>query len=430
MVCSESGSVVYHLEQVVQCAYSHVWRFTSEMFVFNPPQAISRLSVQRVVSISPLQTCEVQASGVRVPSPSNMRSAPHKRLVALLTYVGKDIPNMCSLFFSFYTGYHQLATRDIFVVQSHHYPVGSLDDCLQRHRPTILRSVSNDQPFRERTKVTRLQETQHELLQRYIYVLIADLDEFFLPDPAQFANLPDYLSKRNRALARRSTSTRSFSFPAGPFVAPVGYEIMPQSRTEASFNWSRPVLQQRTRWARLCGMAAWSECSLISAPGRLFCFLRARLVARSSSALPGSGRPTERLATASGARASHHQRRLAYCTAFGPLGMDKPVLTSVPLRYTFGTHSAVALSPGGAGHKAFSCHTMHSDEQLFNLHLKCIDLTAWQHGQKGPILQGPISPPAAPRPSPVALAGFYAQGERPAPARPSPNSGARASRLQ
>ena len=28
-----------------------------------------------------------------------------------------------------------------------------------------------------------LQESQHALLQRYVYVLIADLDEFFLPDP-------------------------------------------------------------------------------------------------------------------------------------------------------------------------------------------------------------------------------------------------------
>ena len=91
-----------------------------------------------------------------------------------------------------------------------------------------------------------------------------------LPDPARFANLPDYLSKRNRALARRSASSSgaprrsasssgaSSSFPAGPFVAPVGYEIMAKSDTEASFNWSQPVLQQRTRWARLCGMVAWS----------------------------------------------------------------------------------------------------------------------------------------------------------------------------
>ena len=31
-----------------------------------------------------------------------------KRLVALLTYVGVDIPQMCKLFFNFYTGYHGL----------------------------------------------------------------------------------------------------------------------------------------------------------------------------------------------------------------------------------------------------------------------------------------------------------------------------------
>ena len=99
--------------------------------------------------------------------------------------------------------------------------------------------------------------------------------------------------------------------------------------------------------------------------------------------------------------------------------MDKPVLTTVPLRYTFGTHSAVALSPGGPGHKAFSCYSMHSDEQLFNLHLKCIDLTAWQHGQKAPFGKAQFRLPAAPRPSPLVLAGFYAQGEaRPLGARP------------
>ena len=31
-----------------------------------------------------------------------------KRLLALLTYVGVDIPQMCKLFFNFYTGYHGL----------------------------------------------------------------------------------------------------------------------------------------------------------------------------------------------------------------------------------------------------------------------------------------------------------------------------------
>ena len=70
-----------------------------------------------------------------------------KRQLALLTYVGKDIPDMCSLFFRFYTGYHQLARRDIFVVQMG----SSLDACLLRYRPTILRSDSSERPFLERT---------------------------------------------------------------------------------------------------------------------------------------------------------------------------------------------------------------------------------------------------------------------------------------
>ena len=42
-------------------------------------------------------------------------------------------------------------------------------------------------------------------------------------------------------------------------------------------------------------------------PARLMCFLRARLAALGSAALPGSGRPTGRPATASGARASRLQ---------------------------------------------------------------------------------------------------------------------------
>eukprot|EP00964_Phaeocystis_antarctica_P010246 scaffold5628_cov53-Phaeocystis_antarctica.AAC.2 len=52
---------------------------------------------------------------------------------------------------------------------------------------------------------------------------------------------------------------------------------------------------------------AWSDCTLGSAPARLLCLLRTRLAALGSSALPGRGRPTERVATASGARVSRLQ---------------------------------------------------------------------------------------------------------------------------
>lgn len=54
-------------------------------------------------------------------------------------------------------------------------------------------------------------------------------------------------------------------------------------------------------------------------------------------------------------------------------GMDKPVLSRVPLKYTFSTHSVV-------GFNAFSCgDRLHSDINLYNIHLKCIDLYLWKH---------------------------------------------------
>ena len=77
----------------------------------------------------------------------------------------------------------------------------SLDACLSVHQPTVLRSELSEQPLRERRKLKWLEESQHALLQRYLYVLIADLDEFFLPDPARYTSLPDYLSRRDHVAA-------------------------------------------------------------------------------------------------------------------------------------------------------------------------------------------------------------------------------------
>ena len=56
------------------------------------------------------------------------------------------------------------------------------------------------------------------------------------------------------------------------------------------------------------GAAAWSNCSLASAPARLLCLLRVRLAALGSSVRPGRGRPAGRPATASGAPASRLQK--------------------------------------------------------------------------------------------------------------------------
>ena len=74
----------------------------------------------------------------------------------------------------------------------------------------------------------------------------------------------------------------------------------------------RPLLSQDSMQQKfkLCGTAAWSKCSLGTAPARLLRLLRARLTALDGSALPGRGRATGRSASASGARASRLRSRL------------------------------------------------------------------------------------------------------------------------
>lgn len=120
-------------------------------------------------------------------------------------------------------------------------------------------------------------------------VLIADLDEMFLPNPVRFRDLFEYVSKSNEYL-----------------IALVAYEIMPESTL---INWSQPILTQRSKYARLCGL-------------------------------------------------------------------DKPVLTRIPWQYTFGTHVT-------SQHSAFTCgNSKHSDQNLYNIHLKCADVSIWNENMR------------------------------------------------
>ena len=75
------------------------------------------------------------------------------------------------------------------------------------------------------------------------------------------------------------------------------------------------------RFAGRESAAAWSKCSLSSAPARLQRLPRAHLAALGSSVLPGGGHPTGRPATASGARASrlYKAASTAYDHQAGPL---------------------------------------------------------------------------------------------------------------
>lgn len=54
-------------------------------------------------------------------------------------------------------------------------------------------------------------------------------------------------------------------------------------------------------------------------------------------------------------------------------GMDKPVLSHVPLQYTFSTHAVKQ------NFSAYSCglNNRHSSIELLNIHIKCIDTDIW-----------------------------------------------------
>ena len=75
------------------------------------------------------------------------------------------------------------------------------------------------------------------------------------------------------------------------------------------------VRRQLAHPSSLTGASAWSKCPLGSAPARLLCLLRARLMAAGSSALPGRDQPTGRPATAPGARARRRCHRFDHAGA-------------------------------------------------------------------------------------------------------------------
>jgi hypothetical protein len=76
----------------------------------------------------------------------------------------------------------------------------------------------------------RLQQQQHQLLQRYDLVLCTDVDEIVAPDP-RTGNLRDYLLRFR-----------------DDFVNCRGYEILHLKDTEAPLDFNRPLLEQRSHW--------------------------------------------------------------------------------------------------------------------------------------------------------------------------------------
>ena len=205
--------------------------------------------------------------------------------LALLTFISQDLHEYCENFFKFYTGYHRIKNEDIYVLKENSEK--SLDYCLDKYKPVILDQQHKYTPHSNKRMMKYVEIEQVKLLKMYKNVLFVELDEMFLPEPTMYSNILEYIEKRD--------------FPE--FVAPNGYEIL--SDFQPKINWSLPLLNQRIKMARLCGM-------------------------------------------------------------------DKPVLTKIPLHYTFGPHQVSKYS-------AFSCgsNTRYFRSDLFNIHLKCIDPTLY-----------------------------------------------------
>ena len=136
-------------------------------------------------------------------------------------------------FFKFYILYHSIPPSDIYVLE--HNALSHIRTCVRNYPVNVVQMTTNSTSYNVKPRVQKLQQLQHSLLKQYEHVLIADLDEWFLPDPILYKNLYDYLEKQHFE----------------EFIAPIGYEILPEDNV---IDWSRPVLKQRVKMGRLCGM--------------------------------------------------------------------------------------------------------------------------------------------------------------------------------
>ena len=134
--------------------------------------------------------------------------------------------------------------------------------------------------------------------------------------------LPNLWASVPARLGPRTSSPRPQPWPPWPLPVRPSFQTLlctpPNLGRPGSPGWALAVRQvdlrrdgqdAHDRAGRHQGSAARSKCLLGSARARRLRLLRGRLAALGGSALPGSGRPTGRPATASGARASHLQSR-------------------------------------------------------------------------------------------------------------------------
>jgi len=106
----------------------------------------------------------------------------------------------------------------------------------------------------DRGRAALLSQRAGNLLDKYDFIIGTDVDEFITTDPASGLSLPEYLS------ALEPGERKGYSV--------LGCDVVENSACEASLDYSRPILSQRsyaflsTRYSKasiLCGKAQWGS---------------------------------------------------------------------------------------------------------------------------------------------------------------------------
>ena len=148
------------------------------------------------------------------------RTSHTPKRTALLTLVQNE-----AYFLPIFLGYYSrfFAAEDIYVID-HDTTDGSTD------RGGFVRLPVSHDTFDVPWMVQTVQEQQHELLDSYEAVLVADVDEIVAPNP-EWGTLGDYLERFDER-----------------WVNCLGYEILHFKDEEPPLDRDRPVLEQRRFW--------------------------------------------------------------------------------------------------------------------------------------------------------------------------------------
>ena len=160
--------------------------------------------------------------------------------LAVLTWLANDPMEFCNAWMRHYTMDHGIYGDDVYVIQTGVH--AQLTECIYIFGANMVdQAIPSDVTMRHNGnfKDRTMQVWQNRLLENYTHVLLADIDELFLPNPHLFpGGILQYVSSLHESVS---------------VVAALGLEILPHGPLIEWWN-SSSIFESR-RWVRRrCGM--------------------------------------------------------------------------------------------------------------------------------------------------------------------------------